>query len=43
LKADFEQLLALDFDALVAAHGLLMESGAKAALEVEVQKRFING
>jgi hypothetical protein len=43
LKTDFEQLLALDFDALVAAHGLLMASGAKAALEVEVQKRFSHG
>jgi hypothetical protein len=40
LKTDFEQLLALDFDALVAAHGLLMKSGAKAALEVEVKRRF---
>jgi len=40
LKPDFERLLKLDFDALVAAHGLQLESGAKQVLNTEVSKVF---
>lgn len=40
LKADFEQLLALDFDAVVGAHGVPMASGAKAALRAQVTRIF---
>lgn len=40
LKSDFEKLLALDFDAIVAAHGLLLESGAKEALTAEVRRIY---
>ena len=40
LKADFEKLLELDFDSIVAAHGLLMQSGAKQALKQEVSRVF---
>lgn len=40
MKSDFEKLLALDFDALVAAHGLCLESGAKDALRREAQNTF---
>lgn len=41
LKEDFEKLLALDFDSIIAAHGLQLESEAKKALEVEVRRVFI--
>ena len=40
LKADFEKLLELDFDSIVAAHGLLIRSGAKEALSEEVGRTF---
>lgn len=40
LRYDFEQLMALDFDALVAAHGVLLSSGAKALLRSEVERIF---
>lgn len=40
LKPDFDRLLALDFDAIVAAHGLPMTSGAKEALNAEVRRVF---
>lgn len=40
LKADFEALLELDFDSIVAAHGLPMRSGAKQALKQEVSRVF---
>lgn len=40
LKFDFEKLLLLDFDAIVAAHGLLLESGAKDILSQEVHSAF---
>lgn len=40
LKADFERLLLLDFDAMVGAHGMHMRSGAKDALIAEVRKIF---
>ncbi|GLQ30882.1 hypothetical protein [Litoribrevibacter albus] len=40
MKSDFEKLLALDFDALVAAHGACLESGAKDELRLEVQNTF---
>jgi hypothetical protein len=36
MKPEFERLLLLDFDSLVAAHGLLLETGAKDALRQEV-------
>lgn len=40
MKADFDKLLALDFDSIVAAHGLQLESGAKEALNAEVRRVF---
>lgn len=40
MKADFDKLLALDFDSIVAAHGLQLESGAKEALNAEVSRVF---
>jgi len=40
LKGDFERLLALDFDAIVAAHGGLIQSGAKELLRKEIRKVF---
>ncbi len=40
LKTDFEQLLALDFDALVAAHGVLLPTGAKPMLAELVERTF---
>ena len=40
LKADFDKLLVLDFDSLVAAHGLQLKSGAKELLALEVSKVF---
>lgn len=40
LKGDFERLLAMDFDAIVAAHGGLIQSGAKELLRKEISKVF---
>lgn len=40
LKQDFEQLLQLDFDAVIAAHGMLIDKNAKALLQQEVMERF---
>jgi len=40
MKPDFDKLLTLDFDALVAAHGLPLKSGAKTALAEELQLVF---
>src|SRR5690554_3739987 len=40
LKADFEKLLELDFNSIVAAHGVLMRLGAKEALSEEVARTF---
>lgn len=40
LKGDFERLLALDFDNLIAAHGTPKMGGAKAALQRNVEKVF---
>lgn len=40
LKGDFERLLAMDFDAIVAAHGGLIQSGAKELLRKEIRKVF---
>ena len=40
LKVDFEKMLALDFDSLIAAHGLQLKSGAKEALSSEFNKVF---
>ncbi|WP_231701684.1 hypothetical protein [Halopseudomonas salegens] len=40
LKTDFKKLLELDFDSIVAAHGLPMRSGAKQALKQEVSRVF---
>lgn len=40
LKADFEKLLALEFDSIVAAHGLPMRNGAKNSLRQEVGRVF---
>lgn len=38
LKPDFERLLKLDFDNLIAGHGTLKRGGAKAALRKHVDK-----
>ncbi len=40
MKADFTRMLALDFNSLIAAHGLQLESGSKEALHAEVNKVF---
>lgn len=40
LKSDFEKLLTLEFDSIVAAHGLQLKTGAKFALEQEVNRTF---
>ncbi len=40
LRADFDSLLKLDFDALIAAHGQPLASGAKAALRREAEQVF---
>ncbi|MGI9325752.1 MAG: hypothetical protein ACR2PZ_11080 [Pseudomonadales bacterium] len=40
LKAEFERLLTLDFDQLLAAHGTFLASGAKAEVQQAVQQRF---
>ena len=40
LKGDFERLLAMNFDAIVAAHGGLIQSGAKELLRKEIRKVF---
>lgn len=40
MKADFEQLLQLDFDSLIGAHGLLLKSGSQHSLNEEIQKAF---
>jgi hypothetical protein len=40
LKVDFNKLLVLDFDSLVAAHGLQLKSGAKELLALEVSRVF---
>ncbi|GAA6136008.1 hypothetical protein NBRC116188_27980 [Oceaniserpentilla sp. 4NH20-0058] len=40
LKSDFEKLLTLDFDAIIAAHGTLIDSKAKDLLKLEVIETF---
>jgi len=40
LKGDFEKLLTLDFNAMIAAHGLPLKSDAKKALSAEVSHTF---
>lgn len=40
LKSDFERMLALEFDSLVAAHGTQLKVGAKNALSAEVDRVF---
>jgi hypothetical protein len=40
LRGDFERLLALDFDALLSAHGSLLRSGAHEAVEQAVARAF---
>jgi hypothetical protein len=40
LEKDFEALLALDFDAIIAAHGTLIENGAKALIKAEMANVF---
>lgn len=40
LKPDFEKLLLLDFDSIIAAHGLLLVSGARELLTQEVHRVF---
>ncbi len=42
LRGDFDQLLALDFEHLVAAHGTLLRGGAKQALAAELDARLPN-
>lgn len=38
LRADFERVLALDFDSLISGHGTPMIGGAKEALAKNVAK-----
>lgn len=40
LREDFDELLKLDFDNLIAAHGGLLKDGAKAQLQEVIQKTF---
>jgi hypothetical protein len=40
MKSDFDNLLALDFDSIIAAHGLHLKSGAKKELTAEVVNLF---
>ena len=40
LHEDFQRILELDFDALIAAHGNLKRSGAKQAVREVVEKIF---
>ena len=40
LDSDFKRLLNLDFDSMIAAHGLALKSGAKEALQAEVARVF---
>jgi hypothetical protein len=40
LRDDFERLLDCTFDALLAAHGTFLESGAKDAVRRAVEKAF---
>jgi hypothetical protein len=40
LKNDFEAILTLDFDAVIAAHGALIEHGAKELLKAEMSSVF---
>lgn len=40
LRPDYERLLALDFDAVISAHGQPLTSGAKAAARVAVERAF---
>ena len=42
LKTEFEQLLTLDFDALLSSHGSFLAHGAKAAVQAAVEKAFPN-
>lgn len=42
LQADFERLMALDFDHLVAAHGYVLRNEAKPLLEKAIAKTFHN-
>lgn len=41
LDSDFKRLLTLDFDSIIAAHGLALKSGAKEALQAEVARVFV--
>ena len=40
LRGEFDRLLELDFDALIAAHGTYLPSGAKAAVRRAVENAF---
>ena len=40
MKTDFDKLLALDFNSIIAAHGWQLKSGAKEALNAEVCRVF---
>tara|TARA_R110000850_G_scaffold259541_1_gene386609 strand:- start:555 stop:1259 length:705 start_codon:yes stop_codon:yes gene_type:complete len=40
LEPDFEKLLLLDFDSVIAAHGSLLKIGAKEALTEEINRIF---
>lgn len=41
LMPDFEKLLTLDFDSLIAAHGGLLRGGAKEQLKKVVNETFL--
>lgn len=40
MVSDFESLLQLDFDAVIAAHGTLIKENAKSLVQIEMQNRF---
>jgi len=40
MENDFRDLLKLDFDALIAAHGKLITTGAKTLITTEMENRF---
>ena len=42
LKQEFERLSALDFDALLSAHGSFLAHGARAAVQAAVERAFPN-
>ena len=40
LQKDFERMLQLDFDQMIAAHGVFLEQGARDEIAAAVEKMF---